>query len=112
MTDLWTYRIELETADIDVVGFDVEASDGRIGTVDEASTAAGDAYLVVDTGFWIFGKKRVVPARAVRQINLDEEVVFLDMTKDQVKGAPDYHAEWQGTQQREPFAGYYDSMNW
>ncbi len=112
MTDLWSYRLEIETTDLDLEGFDVEVNDGHIGKVDEWSAAAGDSYLVVDTGFWIFGKKRVVPARAVKQIDLDSRKVFVDMTKDQVKDAPDHHDEWAHPERREPFAGYYGTMPW
>ena len=48
-----------------LVGYDVEATDGHIGKIDEASTETDRNYLVVDTGFWIFGKKRLVPAGVV-----------------------------------------------
>ena len=112
MTDLWDYRVEVDTSGLDLVGYDVEATDGHIGKVDESSAAVGDSYLVVDTGFWIFGKKRVIPARTVKQVNLDTKVVYLDMTKDQVKGAPDHHTQWTEPDQREPFAGYYGPMIW
>lgn len=112
MTDLWSYRIEIDTVDLDLDGFDVEASDGHIGKVDEWSATPGDSYLVVDTGFWIFGKKRVVPARAIKQVNVDDEKVFVDMTKEQIRDAPDHHVEWTQAEQREPFVGYYSPMNW
>ena len=112
MIDLWNYRIEIETRDVDLDGFDVEATDGHIGEVDEWSAADGDSFLVVDTGFWIFGKKRVVPARAVKQIDVDGKTVFVDMTKDQVKGAPDHHDEWADPDRRESLVGYYGVMPW
>ncbi len=112
MTELWTYRTEINPDDLDLTGFDVEATDGHIGTIDEWSAADADSYLVVDTGFWIFGKKRVVPARAVKQVNIDDRMVFVDMTKDQVKGAPDHHPEWNDPDHREPFVGYYGPMPW
>jgi len=35
---------------VDLAGYDVEAVDGSIGTVDEATSQAGENYLVVDTG--------------------------------------------------------------
>ena len=112
MTDLWNYRLEIEQTDFDLDGFDVEATDGHIGKVDEWSAADGNSFLVVDTGFWIFGKKRVVPARAVKQIDVVGETVFVDMTKDQVKGAPDHHDEWAQPESREPFVGYYGTIPW
>jgi hypothetical protein len=35
---------------IDLNGFNVEASDGKIGKVDEATHEAGGSFIVVDTG--------------------------------------------------------------
>src|SRR6185295_1730476 len=46
---------------LDVTGFEVEAADGSIGKVDESINEAGGSYLIVDTGFWIFGKKSSFP---------------------------------------------------
>ena len=62
-SNLWTYRDTLDTSR-DMVGYNVEATDGSIGKIDEASTETSRRYLVVDTGFWIFGKKRLIPAGA------------------------------------------------
>ena len=59
-------HIEIDvTEPMDVTGFHVEAADGRIGKVDEATYDVGSAYLVVDTGPWIFGRKVVIPAGTV-----------------------------------------------
>ena len=90
MSDLWTYRAQVETTSAAVVGFDVEATDGGIGHIDEASDEVGRSYIVVDTGFWIFGKKRLIPASAIERVDLEDRKVFLSLTKDQVKDAPDY----------------------
>ena len=77
----------------DVTGYDVEATDGHIGKVDEATNEPQSSCLVVDTGFWIFGKKRMIPAGVVQRIDPDEKQVFVGMTKDQMKDAPDYDAD-------------------
>jgi hypothetical protein len=66
----------------DVTGFDVEATDGHIGKIDEASYDEAASCLVVDTGFWIFGKKRMIPARAVQRVDPEQKKVFVNMTKD------------------------------
>jgi hypothetical protein len=50
------------TGPADLVGFDVEATDGNIGKIDEATYDVGGSYVVVDTGPWIFGKKVMLPA--------------------------------------------------
>ncbi len=91
MTSMWDYRAEVGFADRDiVVGYDVEATDGSIGKIDESSYDAGQAYLVVDTGFWIFGKKRLIPAGVVQRIDDEAEKVFVTLSKDQIKQAPDF----------------------
>ena len=87
-TDVWTYRDTLDVSR-DVLGYDVEATDGHIGKIDEASKDTSRRYLVVDTGFWIFGKKRMIPAGVVQRVDHTDRKVWIAMTKDQVKGAPD-----------------------
>jgi len=96
--DIYTYRIDVFASPRgsrlpDVTGFDVEATDGHIGTVDEATAEDASSCLVVDTGFWIFGKKRMIPAGVVERVDTDEKKVYVSMTKDQIKDAPDYDAD-------------------
>ena len=93
MTDIWTYREQQQAASPQLAGFDVEALDGSIGKIDEATGEAGTACLVVDTGFWIFGKKRMIPAGVIDTIDIDQEKVYVNMTKDQIKDSP----EWDGS---------------
>lgn len=104
---MWDYRVEVGTLDRDLVGFDVEAIDGKIGKIDEASNEAGSAYLVVDTGFWIFGKKRMIPAGVIERIDDGTNTVFVRMTKDQIKSAPDF--EEQHRVERGLYDKYYDT---
>ena len=87
---VWTYRGGIDTAANDLVGFDVEASDGGIGKIDQSSTEVNRQYLVVDTGFWIFGKKRLIPAGMVTRVDPTDRRVYMSMTKDQIKNAPDF----------------------
>ena len=90
--DMWTFQTRLTDQNPDVTGFSVEATDGHIGNIDEASYDVGASCLVVDTGWWIFGKKRMIPAGAIDAIDLEERKVYLRLTKDQIKEAPDYEA--------------------
>jgi hypothetical protein len=94
--DIYVYRAELVT-EVDppnVTGWDVESVDGEhIGKVDEATYESGSGCLVVDTGFWIFGKKRLIPAGVVTAFDPDAESIYVTMTKDEVKSAPDYDAD-------------------
>ena len=109
MTDIWTYRDQQTEASPQLAGFDVEALDGSIGKIDEATGETGSSCLVVDTGFWIFGKKRMVPAGVIDSIDLDKEKVYVNMTKDQIKGAPDYdEALSRDNKYRDELGTYYD----
>jgi hypothetical protein len=87
MDNLWTYGEGIHHADTDLSGFDVEATDGGVGSVDEVST--GRDHLIVDTGFWIFGRKRLLPAGVVTKVDHDAEKVYVNLTKEQIKDAPD-----------------------
>jgi hypothetical protein len=88
MADVWTFRDMAPTPDL--TGFSVEATDGGIGKIDEATYDAGTSSVVVDTGFWIFGKRRMIPAGAIRSVDPGERSVKLYLSKEQVKGAPDF----------------------
>jgi hypothetical protein len=88
-TDLWTYRNTAVTQ-MDLTGFSVEALDGGIGKVDDATNEVGGSYLVVDTGPWIFGKKVLLPAGVVKDVDLDSEAIFVARTKEQIKNAPEF----------------------
>ena len=89
MMEIWTYR-EQSWGTMDLAGYGVEAVDGGIGKIDEASNEVGASYLVVDTGPWIFGKKVMLPAGVVMKVDHDDEKVFVNRTKDQIKNAPEF----------------------
>ena len=108
--DIWTYRIETVEPGLaaDVVGYDVEALDGGIGKVDETTDEVGASSIVVDTGPWIFGKKVVLPAGTIDRIDPDEERVYVNRTKDQIKDAPQLDKEMLiDDRHRDDVAGYY-----
>ena len=48
---------------------------------------------MVDTGVWIFGKKRMLPAGVIDRIDYDGRKVYVNLTKDEIRQAPDYDAE-------------------
>ena len=73
MTDLWNWRDTARSQTTDLVGFQVVATDGAIGNLDAATHDVGGSYIVVDTGVWIFGKKRMLPAGVIQRIDYDAE---------------------------------------
>src|SRR5215212_10579306 len=107
-SDLWTYAGGTTTTDTDLSGFSVEALDGGIGKVDDATNEAGGSFIVVDTGPWIFGKKVMLPAGVVRDVDLDTETVFVNRTKDQIKNAPEFDENrYQDSAYRDELGTYY-----
>jgi hypothetical protein len=107
ITDIWTYRSE-EWTTADLTGFKVEARDGGIGKIDEASYDVGAGYIVVDTGPWIFGKKVLLPAGVIERIDFDDEKVDVNRTKDQIKNAPEFDENrYRDSAYRSDLGGYY-----
>jgi hypothetical protein len=97
-----------ERANADLSGYSVEATDGSIGTIDEASYEVGEAYLVVDTGPWIFGRKVLLPAGTVDRIDHTDRRVYVDRTKEQVKDSPEYDKDTFHTPEyRQSVGDYY-----
>jgi hypothetical protein len=79
-----------------LAGYKVEATDGSIGSVDEATDDNDEHYLIVDTGPWIFGRKVLLPAGTVQRVDHSEQKVYVDRTKEQIKDSPEYDAETFG----------------
>jgi hypothetical protein len=106
-TTLWRYD-DSAWADIDLVGYGVEALDGEIGKIDEASQEIGTRYLVVDTGPWIFGKKVMLPAGLVERVDVPNRRVYVGRTRDVIKKAPEFNqVRHHDPRYREALAVYY-----
>ena len=111
VVELWTFALAtpgIDLTNVDLTGFKVEARDGGIGKVDEATHVAGGSFVVVDTGPWIFGKKVMLPAGMIRDIDLDTETVFVNLTKDEIKNAPEFDQDrYLDESYRTELGGYY-----
>jgi hypothetical protein len=89
---MWTYR-DSALMQHDLSGLAVEAVDGSIGKVDEATNDVGQSFIVVDTGPWIFGKKVMLPAGVVERVDTDEQTIYVNRTKEEIKNAPEFDPE-------------------
>ncbi|HEX7746661.1 MAG TPA: PRC-barrel domain-containing protein [Micromonosporaceae bacterium] len=108
--DPWSYRDDAGMTGADLVGYKVEATDGGIGKVDMASNDVNASYLVVDTGPWIFGKKVMLPAGVVNRVDHEEQRVFVDRSKDEIKAAPEFDADTHADPAyRDKLGGYYST---
>ncbi|MFD3522188.1 PRC-barrel domain-containing protein [Streptomyces sp. NPDC058653] len=108
---IWGYQPTAgHTAGTDLIGYKVEASDGGIGKVDKHSDDVSSSYLVVDTGVWIFGKHVLLPAGVVSAVDQATRTVFVDLTKDQIKGSPEFDKDKHvgDAGYHEQVGGYYE----
>jgi len=92
----------------DILGYHVEATDGRIGKIDEVFSAIDGSYVVVDTGPWIFGRQVMLPAGTVNHVDHSDRKVYVDRTKDEIKNSPEVDVDqFQDPAYRDKLAGYY-----
>ena len=102
-TNIWTFSREYATEPLDVEGFKVEARDGDIGKVDEATYEVGSSYIVVDTGPWILGRKVVLPAASLERIDIENRKVAVSPHQ-----GPDQGLSRAGRRGGLPFGGLPD----
>jgi len=80
---------------VKVTGYNIQATDNSIGHVmdfvfDDSSWAI--RYLVVDTrNWWPGGKKVLVAAGWIDNINWETSTVQVALTREQIKNSPEYH---------------------
>jgi hypothetical protein len=116
-TDLWTYREGVwgtgTTGTTALTGYKIEARDGSIGRIDEATNETGRSCLVVDTGPWIFGRKVMIPAGTIERVDHDGRKVFVSLTKDQIKDSPEFDdALMNDDEYRARLGDYYIRTGW
>ncbi len=75
-------------------GYHIQTSEGAIGHVidfmmDDKSWAI--RHLVVETGHWYSGKEIVISPKHIDRISYEESKVFVNVTKDAIKHAKEYH---------------------
>jgi hypothetical protein len=106
--EVWTYR-DTTLRGLDLSGFEVEAVDGLIGRVEQSPSQPAGSYLVVDAGSLApLGARVLLPAGVIDTVDLDAERVFVRLTRDEIRSAPEY--DWQvplEQRQRDEFAAYY-----
>ncbi|MHC0063617.1 DUF2382 domain-containing protein [Nostoc sp. UIC 10890] len=87
------YRETFEGHDIKGLGVYTQGTDEKIGTVSDVlvDEEGHFRYLVVDLGFWIFGKKVLLPlGRARIDYNVDR-VYTIGLTREQAEDLPEFN---------------------
>ncbi|WP_405697037.1 hypothetical protein [Streptomyces sp. NBC_01185] len=94
MNTVWIWQAQLDRSlGEDVIGYDVEAADGSVGTVIRLSPVPGYDHLVIDAGVWKFGRSVVVPAGMVTAVDAGARVIRVGCTKEQIKDAPRFERD-------------------
>ena len=81
--DTWTFREDVAAADLS--GYDIEALDGSVGEMDEAT---GSTARVIAVLTWISGRKVVLPALIVSGIDHEAKKIYVSRTSEEIKDAP------------------------
>jgi len=112
MSNVWNYRDPAWLEDGDLVGYTVAATDGPIGKIDQSTNEIGSAHVVVGTRRWSIGRKRLVPAGAITDVDHPGKSVMVNMTKAQIRSAPGYEPQRWSNDAREQHDRYYGPFSW
>jgi len=87
------YRNSFEGNDIKGLGVYTERTDEKIGTVHDALVDDDGhfRYLVVDLGFWIFGKQVLLPIGRTRIDYNTDRVYAIGLTREQAENLPEFN---------------------
>jgi len=108
VVEIWTFKAQEPIEDLDLTGYTVEGTDGEVGKVTEYSDELGASWLVVDTGPWLIGKKALLPAGTIEQVDAAERRIHVSRTRDEIKGAPEHDPSgYRDQEYRLALAEYY-----
>ncbi|MBE9002431.1 DUF2382 domain-containing protein [Nostoc sp. LEGE 12447] len=87
------YRDAFEGHDISGLGVYTQGTDEKIGTVSDVlvDEEGHFRYLVVDLGFWIFGKKVLLPIGRARIDYSVDRVYTIGLTREQAEDLPEFN---------------------
>jgi hypothetical protein len=85
--DIWTFPPTADAIQF-LIGYEVVATNGKVGSIDEHSLASDSSYIVLNTGWWLFERKRLIPCGFIRSIDGTTGRIHLSMSKHDVRAAP------------------------
>lgn len=100
----------------EMMGYNIAATDGEIGHVEDFYfdiTEIGDTewavrYMVVDTGFWIFGRKVLIAPDVLGTPEWESGTMPVELTKEHIENSPELDMERPITREYERnLRGYY-----
>jgi hypothetical protein len=117
-----TFRVKLKNYNMrrsinSLIGYTMQATDGEIGEVrefyfdDQSWTVR---YLIVKTGFWLFGRKVLISPQALQPTDWDNREFPVNLSKEQIRHSPDIDTDEPVSRQQEellhayyPWQGYW-----
>jgi uncharacterized protein YrrD len=106
---------EIDEADVhlrscdEVIGYDILATDGSVGEVDDFLFDDRDwalRHLVVDTHKWLPGKHVLLAPQQVDRVSWENREVYVKLTREEVRNAPELERSGMPSDAgREPDAG-------
>lgn len=92
--DLWSIPAHLiEFCITDLRGFGVEASDGRIGTLQTGCTRPGNSYLIVAACPSLAATTAMLPAGLLVGVDEERGTISLDCSRTEVARAPRFESD-------------------
>ncbi|PHJ56206.1 photosystem reaction center subunit H [Nostoc linckia z18] len=87
------YRDSFDGHDIKGLGVYTQGTDEKIGTINDVLVDEDGhiRYLVVDLGFWIFGKKVLLPIGRARIDYNSDRVYTIGLTREQAEDLPEFN---------------------
>jgi len=89
----WDFHLRSTSA---VSGYNINALDGDIGHVEDFiidDETWAIRYLIIDTQNWWPGKKVLISPQWIERVAWDLSTVFVNLSRDAIKRAPEYSAE-------------------
>ena len=111
-TDLWQFRESMSfvTREVDLTGFEVLGKDGGVGRVHRASNDVRVDYLVVEAGDWLGRRRVLLPAYSVLRIDPSGRTVTVELTRDEIREAPDFDPDDRSVRFQDALHGYYHGL--
>jgi uncharacterized protein YrrD len=101
----------------EVTGYRLHTTGDSIGHVEDFlldSVSWAIRYLIVDTHNWLPGKHVIIPPQWIKDVDWNERVVNVDVTRDTVQAAPEYHSaiELSRAQETNLYRHYHRESYW
>jgi hypothetical protein len=96
----------------DILGYDVQATDGRIGHMDDLFVDDRDwiiRYVLVDARDWLPGRRVLISTGRVARVGWTDNHIQVDLTREKVENSPEYDPEAPLDDDTTPAVAYIES---